>query len=57
MGKQWVRAQIKKNEMQETADRIIKWVAENRQRAAITAAATIAVLLFCGLFLYSSHAK
>ena len=57
MGKQWVRAQIKRNEMQETLDRGLRWVAQNRQTAGISGGAIAAVLLFAGLFLYSHHSR
>ncbi|MCX5796334.1 MAG: tetratricopeptide repeat protein [Elusimicrobia bacterium] len=57
MGKQWVRAQVKKNEMQEAVDRGLRWTLENRQTAGIGAAAIAGVLLLGGLFLYSHRAR
>jgi tetratricopeptide (TPR) repeat protein len=57
MGKQWVRAQVKRNELQDAVDRVLFWVAANRQTAGIAAGATAVVLLFAGLFLYSHRAK
>jgi tetratricopeptide (TPR) repeat protein len=57
MGKQWVRAQVKRNELQDAVDRILFWVAANRQTAGIAAGAVAVVLLFAGLFLYSHRAK
>ncbi|MDD5658137.1 MAG: tetratricopeptide repeat protein [Elusimicrobia bacterium] len=57
MGKQWVRAQVKRNEMQEAVDRGLRWAADNRQTAGVGAGVIAAVLLFAGLFLYSHRAK
>ena len=57
MGKQWVRAQVKRNELQDTVDGGLRWVLDNRQTAGIGAAGIAAVLLFAGLFLYSHRAK
>jgi tetratricopeptide (TPR) repeat protein len=57
MGKQWVRAQVRKDEMAETVNRGLRWVTENRQTAGIGVGVIIGVLLLGGLFLYSYHAK
>jgi tetratricopeptide (TPR) repeat protein len=57
MGKQWVRAQIKRNELQEAVDRSLRWTLENRQTAGISAGAILGVLLLGGLFLYSHRAR
>jgi TolA-binding protein len=57
MGKQWVRAQVKRNEMQDVVDHGLRWVADNRRTAGIGAGAAAAALLFAGLFLYSHRAK
>ena len=57
MGKQWVRAQIRRNEVQDTVDRGIRWLAGNRRTAGIAAGIAAAVLLCAGLFLYTHHAK
>ena len=50
MGKQWVRAQIKRNEMQETVDRGLRWVAQNRQTAGISAGAIVGGPAVLGAF-------
>jgi tetratricopeptide (TPR) repeat protein len=57
MGKQWVRAQVKRNEIQEAMDRGLRWAAENRRTAGISAGAIAGVLLLGGLFLYSHRAR
>ncbi len=57
MSKQWVRAQIKRNELQDMVDRVLIWAAANRQTAGIAAGGVAVVLLFAGLFLYSHRAK
>jgi len=57
MGKQWVRAQVKRNEMQETVDRGLCWVRDNRQTAGIGAGVIAGVLLLGGLFLYNHRTK
>ncbi len=57
MGKQWVRAQIRRDEVQTAVGSAIHWVAENRQIAGIIAGVTAGVLLLGSLFLYSSHIK
>jgi tetratricopeptide (TPR) repeat protein len=57
MGKQWVRAQVKRNEIQEAVDRGLRWVVENRQTAGVGAGVVAGVLLLGGLFLYSHRAR
>ncbi|HAM35614.1 MAG TPA: hypothetical protein DEB40_03510 [Elusimicrobia bacterium] len=57
MGKQWVRQQIKKNEIQDAVDRILRWVASNRRTAGIAAAAAAGVILLGGLSIYSYRAR
>jgi TolA-binding protein len=57
MGKQWVRQQMKKHELQDAVDKAIRWISENRQTAGIAAASAAGVMLLAGLFLYSHRAK
>jgi len=57
MGTQWVRAQVKRNEMQDAVDSILRWVSQNRQTAAISAAAAAGVIVFAGILLYSYRSK
>jgi TolA-binding protein len=57
MGKQWVRAQIKRNEMQDAVDRAIRWISENRRTAGIAAGSVAGVILLALLFLYSTRAR
>ena len=55
MGKQWVKAEIKRNEIQVAVDKTLLWVKENRQAASITAGAAAVAMLAAGLFLYHSR--
>ena len=57
MGKQWVRGQVKRDEVQNAVNSAIRWVNENRQTAGITAASAAGLILFGGIFLYSCHVK
>ena len=55
MGKQWVKAEIKRNEIQVAVDKTVLWVSENRQTASIAAGAAAVALLAASLFVY--HAR
>jgi tetratricopeptide (TPR) repeat protein len=56
MGKQWVRQQVKRNEIQDVIDSGVRWVGKNRQLAAATVGGTILALAILGLILYRAHA-
>lgn len=57
MGKQWVREQIRHDEVQEAAFKGAHWLSKNRTNAGIVAGAVAALLLGSGLFLYSRNAR
>ncbi len=57
MGKQWVKQQIKHDEMHQALDHGVRWTSANRQKAGIIAGSVAAVLLLGGLFLYSAQSK
>ncbi|MDD5657428.1 MAG: tetratricopeptide repeat protein [Elusimicrobia bacterium] len=57
MGKQWVRAQIKRNEVQNAVDGAISWVAANRRTAGIAGGCAAAAVLLGLLLLYSYRAR
>ncbi len=52
MGKQWVRQQIRQDEVQTVLDKGLAWVAKNRQKATTTAAIAGAVILIASLMTY-----
>lgn len=57
MGKQWVREQIRHDEIQEAAVKGAHWLQQNRTNAGIAAGLIAALLLGSGLFLYSRNAR
>lgn len=57
MSKQWVRQQIKKNEVQETVEHVIDWMTVNRRQASIFAGSAIGALVLAVIFLYGRHAR
>ncbi len=56
MGKQWVRQQVKRNEIQDVIDSAIRWIEKNRQAAVASVGVTALVIVVLGLILYRSHA-
>lgn len=56
MGKQWVRQQVKRNEIQDVIDSAVRWIGNNRQTAAITVGVTALAIVVLSLILYRSHA-
>ncbi|MBI3551460.1 MAG: tetratricopeptide repeat protein [Elusimicrobia bacterium] len=55
MGKQWVRQEIKRNELQELVDRVLLWASSNQQLAAAIGGGTAAAALLAGILIYRSH--
>jgi TolA-binding protein len=55
MGKQWVRQEIKRNELQELVDGALVWISKNQQLAAgIAGGAAVVVAAVC-IFVYRIH--
>jgi tetratricopeptide (TPR) repeat protein len=57
MGKQWVREQVRHDEVQEAAFKGAHWLKQNRTNAGIGAGVVAALLLGTGFFLYSRNAR
>jgi tetratricopeptide (TPR) repeat protein len=57
MGKQWVREQVRHDEVQEAALKGAHWLQQNRAKVGVGAGVLAAVLLGTGLFLYSRNAR
>jgi TolA-binding protein len=57
MGKQWVKQQIRHDEMQGALSQGLRWTSQNRQKAGLTAGAAAAALLVGGIFFYGRNAR
>ncbi len=57
MGKQWVRQEIKRNELQELVDGAAIWVSRNRGIAAAIAAGGVAVAVVAVMLFYRSQSR
>lgn len=54
MAKQWIKQQVKRNELQEYVDRGALWALGNRQTVLMAAGGVLAVLVIAGMFLYKN---
>ncbi len=55
MGKQWVRQQVRRNEVQDAIDSTILWLSKNRQTAAASTGGAVLILIIFGIILYRSQ--
>ncbi|MBI5208901.1 MAG: tetratricopeptide repeat protein [Elusimicrobia bacterium] len=56
MGKQWAKQQIRRNELQESVEKTITWVAANREKVLLASAGLVAAVLTAGLLVYRGQA-
>lgn len=57
MGKQWVREQVRHDEVQEAVYGTVTWVSRNRQTVGLVVGGIAVVLMAAGFFLYSKHSR
>lgn len=55
MGKQWVRQEIKRDELAEQIDRLVVWISKNQQLAGMIAAGAAVVIVGSALLIYRSR--
>lgn len=57
MSKQWVRQQIRRDEMKDGLEVLVGWISDNRQKAAAIGGGVVAVVLAAGIVVYQVRAS